>query len=127
MFPSAAQPTSVACPLSSRAADLPVASQGSNYTGDKSFGCPICPDFLRRVVALIHSMRLSLMKGAHVDLSSTARQDIGVKPFFGLSGLPCLPTRLSSRPDSKARAQRDLGDGRAGTGKANPAGRMELS
>ncbi len=27
--------------LSSRAADLPVASQGNNYTGNKSFGCPI--------------------------------------------------------------------------------------
>jgi hypothetical protein len=25
---------------------------------------PHCPDFLRRLVALIHSMRLSLMKGA---------------------------------------------------------------
>jgi hypothetical protein len=35
-------------------------------------------------VALIHSMRLSLMKGAHADLSSTAWQEIGVKPAFGL-------------------------------------------
>jgi hypothetical protein len=43
-------------------------------------GCPICPDFLRRLVALIHPMRLSLMKGAHADLSSTAWQEIGVKP-----------------------------------------------
>jgi hypothetical protein len=51
-------------------------------------GCPICPDFLRRLVALIHSMRLSLMKGAHVDLSSAAWQEIGVKPGFGLSGIP---------------------------------------
>jgi hypothetical protein len=33
-------------------------------------------------------MRLSLMKGAHADLSSTAWQEIGVKPFFGLSGIP---------------------------------------
>jgi hypothetical protein len=29
---------------------------------------PHCPDFLRRLVALIHSLRLSLMKGAHADL-----------------------------------------------------------
>ena len=28
------------------------------------------PDFLRRLVALIHPMRLSLMKGGHADLSS---------------------------------------------------------
>jgi hypothetical protein len=27
-------------------------------------------------------MRLSLMKGAHADLSSTAWQEIGVKPCF---------------------------------------------
>jgi hypothetical protein len=27
-------------------------------------------------------MRLSLMKGAHADLSSTAWQEIGVKPFL---------------------------------------------
>jgi hypothetical protein len=33
-------------------------------------------------------MRLSLMKGAQADLSSTAWQEIGVKPFFGLSGIP---------------------------------------
>src|ERR1700691_1658476 len=37
-----------------------------------------CPDFLRRLVALIHSMRLSLMKGARADLSNTAWQEIGV-------------------------------------------------
>jgi hypothetical protein len=47
-----------------------------------------CPDFLRRLVALIHSMRLSLMKGAHADLSSTACQETGVKAGFGLSGIP---------------------------------------
>ena len=57
-------------------------------------GCPICPDFLRRLVALIHFMRLSLMKGAHADLSSTARQEIGVKPGFGLSGIPQHSTSL---------------------------------
>jgi hypothetical protein len=45
---------------------------------------PHGPDFLWRLVALIHSMRLSLMKGAHADLSSTAWQEIGVKPDFGL-------------------------------------------
>jgi hypothetical protein len=56
---------------------------------------PRCPDFLRRLVALIHSMRLSLMKGAHADLSSTEWQEIGVKPPFGLSGLGCLPTHFS--------------------------------
>ena len=47
-------------------------------------------DFLRRLVALIHSMRLSIMKGAHADLSSAAWQEIGVKPYFGLSGIPAL-------------------------------------
>jgi hypothetical protein len=50
-------------------------------------GCPICPDILRRPVALIHSVRLSLMKGAHAGLSSEAWQEIGVKPSFGLSGI----------------------------------------
>ena len=35
-------------------------------------GCPICPDFLRRPVALIHFMRLSLIKGAHADLSGNS-------------------------------------------------------
>jgi hypothetical protein len=45
-------------------------------------------------VALIHSMRLSLMKGAHADLSSTAWQEIGVKPGFGLSGIPQHSTSL---------------------------------
>jgi hypothetical protein len=33
-------------------------------------------------------MRLSLMKGAHADLSCAAWQKIGVKPLFGLSGIP---------------------------------------
>jgi hypothetical protein len=28
------------------------------------------------------------MKGAHADLSSAAWQEIGVKPYFGLSGIP---------------------------------------
>src|SRR5271169_4064094 len=61
-------------------------------------GCPICPDFLWSLVALIHSMRLSLMKGAHADLSSTAWQEIGVKPHFGLSGIPQHSTRPSLLP-----------------------------
>ena len=51
-----------------------------NYTGNKSLGWAICPDFLRRLVALAHSMRLSLMKGAHAGVSSTAWQETGVKP-----------------------------------------------
>jgi hypothetical protein len=39
-------------------------------------------------------MRLSLMKGAHADLSSTAWQEIGVKPSFGLSGTMALELPL---------------------------------
>jgi hypothetical protein len=46
----------------------------------RKLGAP-CPDFLWRLVALIHSMRLSSMKGAHAGLSSKAWQEIGVKPF----------------------------------------------
>jgi hypothetical protein len=49
---------------------------------------PLCPDFLRRLVALIHFMRLSLMKSAHADLSSTAWQEIGVTPSFAYPGVP---------------------------------------
>jgi hypothetical protein len=45
-------------------------------------------------MALIHSMRLSLMKGAHADLSSAAWQEIGVKPFFGLSGIMAVDVPL---------------------------------
>jgi hypothetical protein len=52
-------------------------------TGNKDW-VPHCPDFLWRLVALIHSLRLSLMKGAHVDLSSTAWHETGVKPRFWL-------------------------------------------
>ena len=50
---------------------------------------------------MIHFMRLSLMKGAHADLSSTAWQEIGVKPAlacpgvpWGLSGIPKHSTRF---------------------------------
>jgi hypothetical protein len=73
------------------------------HTGDKCW-VPHCPDSLRRRVALIHFMRLSLMKGAHADLSSTAWQEIGVKPYFGLSGIMALDVPLSvchARPKDK--------------------------
>ena len=59
---------------------------------------PHCPDFLWRLVSLIPSMRLSLVKGAHADLSSTAWQEIGVKPGFGLSGIPQHSTRCFFLP-----------------------------
>src|SRR6201996_3831312 len=61
---------------------------------------PICPDFLWRLVALIHSMRLSLMKGAHADLSGTAWKKIGAKPFFGLSGITSRPTQTLYNPSN---------------------------
>ena len=62
---------------------------------------PHGPDFLWRLVALIHSMRLSLMKGAHADLSSTAWQEIGVKPAFGLEwGTTALDTPFFAIPRS---------------------------
>jgi uncharacterized membrane protein len=60
-------------------------------------GCPVCPDLLRRPVALIHHMRLSLMKDAHADLAGTAWQEIGVKPSFGLSGMVALEVPLPIR------------------------------
>jgi hypothetical protein len=34
------------------------------------------------------------MKGAHADLSSAAWQEIGVEPFFGLSGIMALDVQL---------------------------------
>jgi hypothetical protein len=58
----------------------------AHQTSEKCW-VPHGPDFLWRLVALIHSMRLSLMKGAHADLSCTAWQEIGVKPSVGLSGI----------------------------------------
>jgi hypothetical protein len=63
-------------------------------------GAPF-PRFPVEVCGVIQSMRLSLMKGAHADISSTAWQEIGVKPGFGLSGIPQHSTRLflSSRPE----------------------------
>jgi hypothetical protein len=51
------------------------------FTGNESW-VPHCPDFLWRLVALIHSMRLSLTKGARADLSGMAWQEIGVKPIL---------------------------------------------
>jgi hypothetical protein len=73
----------------------------SRHTGNKC-RVPHCPDFLRSLVALIRSMCLSLMKGAHADLSSTAWQEIGVKPF-GLSGIMALdlPLPVFPRPPDK--------------------------
>jgi hypothetical protein len=65
---------------------------------------PHGPDFLWRLVALIYFMRLSLMKGAHADLSSTAWQEIGVKPYFGLSGVH------STRRVFRGRYERSRGD-----------------
>jgi hypothetical protein len=76
---------------------LPTLSQGvySNYEPLRVFvnegWVPHCPDFLRRLVALIHSMRLSLMKGAHADLSSTA--------WFSWSEMPQHSTRLFCHPE----------------------------
>src|ERR1700728_4831096 len=63
---------------------------------------PHCPDFLRRLVALIHFMRLSLMKGAHAHLSSAAWQETGVKPRFGLSGTPQHSTLLFVFPPHRS-------------------------
>src|SRR5271156_5908731 len=71
--------------LSRRAVEGPavlsIPNEGASSTNNEGW-VPDCPDFLWRLVALIHSMRLSLMKGAHADLSSTAWQEIGVKPSF---------------------------------------------
>ena len=54
----------------------------------RALGAPTCPHFLWRLVALIYPMRLSSMKGAHADLSSTVRQEIGVKPAVACPALP---------------------------------------
>ncbi len=53
----------------------------ASRTGNEGW-VPHGPDFLWRLVALIHSMRLSLLKGAHADLSSTAWQEIGSSPVL---------------------------------------------
>jgi hypothetical protein len=44
-------------------------------------------------VGLMHSRRLSLMKGAHADVSGAAWQEIRVKPYYGLSGITALDAR----------------------------------
>ena len=70
-------------------------------------GAPF-PDFLRRLAALRHFMRLSLVKGADADLSSAAWQEIGVKPSFGLSGIMALdvpPLKFSRRLQSPSNSQ----------------------
>jgi hypothetical protein len=79
-------------------------------------GCPICPDFLRRLVALIHSMRLSFLEGAHAGISGTAWQEIGVKPFSGLSGIMALDLPL---PVCNARV-REVKSPHKGTGLSDP-------
>jgi hypothetical protein len=45
---------------------------------------PHCPDFLRRLVALIHSMRLNERR----TRGPLYVAGIGVKPGFGFSGIP---------------------------------------
>ena len=83
-------------------------------------------------MALIHSMRLSLTKGAHADLSSTAWQEIGVKPGFacpacpgmpwsvpwGLSGISALDVRL---PVCRARLREEKSAQGPGYGKVRSA------
>jgi hypothetical protein len=59
-----------------------------------SWGNDVWAPHLLDFLALIHSMRLSLMKGARADLSGTAWQESVVKPCFGLSGTPQRWTRL---------------------------------
>jgi len=46
------------------------------------------PDFLSRLMALMHLMRLSLRKGAHAALSSDAWQEIRVGMTKGRAALP---------------------------------------
>jgi hypothetical protein len=70
-------------------------TRGANWESNDPASCtnnerwvPHCPDFLWRLVALIHSMRLSLMKGAHADFSCAAWQEIGSSPVFACPGVP---------------------------------------
>src|ERR1700691_5380284 len=74
----------------------------SSLHRQRRLGAPFSPDFLRRLVASRHSMRLSLMKGAHADLSSTVWQEIGVKP-----SCPLVPSRRTGGP-YLARFSRDV-------------------
>ena len=86
--------------------DGALTSHSSSPIPATNLGCPTCPDFLRRLVALIHSMRLSLMKGAHADLSSAAWQEIGVKPCsaYGIRSTQCQALLLSSRLPWRSKA-----------------------
>jgi hypothetical protein len=105
--------------LSSRAADSR-ARVGSAMTQllyrQRTLGAPL-PRFPAEAFALIPSMRLSLKKGAHADLSGTAWQEIAVKPCLGLSG-----TRSTQRPSFWL----SLG-GRRGTGSFSNGNRCKRS
>jgi hypothetical protein len=84
---------------SKRTPHLERSTSGASWeSNDPSNECwvPHCPDFLWRLVALIHSMRLSLMKGAHADFSCAAWQEIGSSPVFGLE----WDTQHSTTPQS---------------------------
>jgi hypothetical protein len=79
-------------------------------------GCPQGSlDFLLSLVALTNCIRLSSTKGAHANLSSTAWQEIGVKPCFGLSGIMALDVRL---PIGHAAKERKIAQ--QGTGFSDP-------
>jgi hypothetical protein len=77
------------CSVSYTATTLSVclAASGTETITNKA-GCPIAPISCGGLVALVDFMRLSLMKGAHANLSSTAWQEIGVKPGFGCPRVP---------------------------------------
>jgi hypothetical protein len=66
-----------------------VTKSGNWVISAPNVGCPICPDFLRRLVALIHSMRLSLMKGAHVS----QQEQIGPVECFVIQNRICADSR----------------------------------
>ena len=74
--------------------------------GEIKLFLPHCPDFLPRLVALLHSTRLSLMKRRTRGPLWLSVQEIGVKPHFGLSRLPCLP--YSFVISTRAQGCRDL-------------------
>jgi hypothetical protein len=64
------------------------------------------PDFLWNVVALMHFMRPSLRKGAQVDLSSAAWQEIQVRSgrddtSFWVLGYLCLSNQVAARKHSQ--------------------------
>jgi hypothetical protein len=88
----------------------PERTRGASWESNGPASCtnnkrwvPHCPDFLWRLVALIHSMRLSLMKGAHADFSCAAWQEIGSSPVFACPGAPWgleWDTQHSTTPQS---------------------------